>query len=91
MKSREAIAVAIAVDWRAYIHADPQILAGKTVIKGTRISVEFLLGLFAGGWTEQMVLENYPHLTPEAIRAVFAFAADCLHDTTFNTLPAEVW
>jgi uncharacterized protein (DUF433 family) len=73
--------MAIAVDWRTYIHMDPRILAGKPVIKGTRISVEYLLGMFAGGWTERMVLENYPHLTSEAIRAVFAFAADCMHES----------
>ena len=68
------------MDWREYIHADPKILVGKPVVKGTRLSVEFILGLFAAGWTEEMVLENYPTLTPEAIRAVFAFAAECFQD-----------
>ena len=37
-----------------------------------------------------MVLENYPHLTLEAIHAAFAFAAECMQDTTFYVLPAEV-
>ncbi len=50
---------------------------------------QFLLGLFAGGWTEQMVIENYPHLTPEAIHAAFAFAAACMQDTTFYALPVS--
>lgn len=61
------------MNWRKYIHSDPKILVGKPVVKGTRLSVEFLLGLFAVGWTEQQVLENYPSLTSEALRAVFAF------------------
>ncbi|MFB2917010.1 DUF433 domain-containing protein [Aerosakkonema funiforme] len=63
------------MDWREYIHSDPNILVGKPVVKGTRLSVEFLLGLFAVGWTEKQVLDNYPSLTPEALKAVFAFAA----------------
>jgi uncharacterized protein (DUF433 family) len=58
------------MDWWQVIHSDPEILNGKPVVKGTRLSVEFLLGLFAAGWTEQQVLENYPTLTPEALRAV---------------------
>jgi len=61
------------MDWRQYIHSDPEILLGKPVIKGTRLAVEFILRLFAVGWTEQQILENYPTLTPEALRVVFAF------------------
>ncbi len=74
------------MDWREYIHSDPRILVGKPVVKGTRLSVEFILGLFAAGWTEQEVFENYPHLTREALRAVFAFAAECLQDQTHYSL-----
>ncbi|MEA5472397.1 DUF433 domain-containing protein [Spirulina sp. 06S082] len=69
--------------WREYIHCDPKILIGKPVVKGTRLSVEFLLGLFAEGWTEDQVLENYPTLTLEGLRAVFAFASECISQ--------EVW
>jgi len=60
------------MDWQQYIHSDPKVLLGKPTVKGTRLSVEFILGLFANGWTPQQVLENYPNLTPEAIQAVFA-------------------
>lgn len=60
------------MDWRPYISADPNVLVGKPVVKGTRLAVEFILGLYAAGWTEQQVLENYPTLTSEALRAVFA-------------------
>lgn len=45
-------------------------------MRGTRLAVEFLLGLYAAGWSEAQILENYPTLTPEALRAVHAFAAD---------------
>lgn len=55
-------------------------LVGKPVVKGTRLSVEFILGLFAAGWTHAELLENYPQLTPEALRAVFAFAAEVTRD-----------
>ncbi len=63
-----------------YIHSDPQILLGKPVVKGTRLSVGFILDLFASGWTEKQVLESYPTLTLEAIRAVFAFEPATLSD-----------
>lgn len=73
------------MNWKAYIHSNPKIILGKPVIKGTRISVEFILGLFAEGWTEQQVLENYPTLNVESIQAVFAFAAECLKEDVFYT------
>jgi uncharacterized protein (DUF433 family) len=46
--------------------------------------VEFLLGLFAVGWTEEQVLENYPTLDAEAIRAVFAFAAEHVREESVS-------
>lgn len=74
------------VNWREYVHSDPEILLGKPVVKGTRLSVEFILGLFASGWTEQQVLENYPTLTLKSLRAVFAFAADCMREESFYAI-----
>lgn len=67
------------MDWQTYIHSDPDILLGQPVVKGTRLSVEFLLSLLASGWTEQHILDNYPTLMPETLRAVFASARN--HDT----------
>lgn len=64
------------IDWSQYIHQDPDILVGKPVVKGTRLSVGFLLDVCAAGWTREQIFDSYPHLTPEALRAVFAFAAD---------------
>ncbi len=76
------------MSWQNYIHSDPSILVGKPVIKDTRISVEFLLSLFANGWSEAEILENYPSLTSESIRAIFAFTAECMKDELlYMTIP----
>jgi uncharacterized protein (DUF433 family) len=64
------------------IVSDPQILGGKPTVRGTRLAVDFILGLFAAGWTQQQVLESYPSLTPETLRAVFEYAAEMLGDET---------
>jgi uncharacterized protein (DUF433 family) len=58
-----------------YIHSDPAILAGKPVIRGTRLGVDFLRGLLAAGWTDQHVLDEYPHLDPRALKALRAGTA----------------
>ena len=71
------------MDWRTHIHTDPAILAGKPVVIGTRLSVDFLLGLAGAGWTEEQILDNYPTLTHESLQAVHAFAAECLRDEAF--------
>ena len=75
------------MEWQTYIDSNPQVLLGKTTVKGTRLSVEFLLGLFAVGWTKEQVLQNYPTLTDEALKAVFAFSADCLREESLYTIP----
>ena len=69
-----------AMNWHEYIHSDASVLVGKPIIKGTRLSVEFLLGLMAEGWTEEQILESYPQLCPEALQAMFALAAECTRD-----------
>lgn len=77
------------MDWQQYIHSDPEILLGKPIIKGTRLSVEFILNLFSSGWTNQQILENYPAITVETLRAIFAFTADCMKEETFYVLNTE--
>jgi uncharacterized protein (DUF433 family) len=72
--------------WREHIVTNPEVVAGKPVVRGTRLSVDFLLGLFAAGWTEAQVLENYPQLTAESLRAAFAFAAETLGEEGFYPL-----
>jgi uncharacterized protein (DUF433 family) len=51
------------------IVTDPKVLGGKPVIRGTRISVGFILKLVSSGWSMGKILENYPHLTREGINA----------------------
>ena len=78
-----------AIEWRDFIHSDPDVLLGKPVVKGTRLSVEFILGLFSEGWTEEQVMENYPTLSKENLRAVFAFATECMREESLYAIPAE--
>ena len=60
------------------IVCDADILTGKPVIKGTRLAVEFIVGLLAHGWTEAEILENYPHIVQADIRACLAYASAVL-------------
>jgi uncharacterized protein (DUF433 family) len=57
-------------DWEGRIVIDPKVLAGKPVIKGTRISVEFILSLLAKGWSIEQVLDEYSQLKREDVIAV---------------------
>lgn len=75
------------VDWREHIISDARVLGGKPVLKGTRLSVEFVLELFAGGWDRDALRDNYPALTEERIRAVFAYAAETFREERFYLLP----
>jgi uncharacterized protein (DUF433 family) len=68
--------------WTDHIIADPGTLGGKPVVKGTRLAVDFLLGLLAEGWTREQLRQEYPQLTEDALRAVFAYAAEVLQDQT---------
>ena len=68
------------MNWKDYIVADPAVLGGKPTIKGTRISVEFIIQRLAHGWTERELLENYPRLTPKHLQAVFAYVQECIED-----------
>lgn len=65
-------------DWRERITVDPAILVGKPVVRGTRLAVEFVLELIAGGWAFDEILGNYPGLTLDDIRACVAYARDVL-------------
>jgi uncharacterized protein (DUF433 family) len=66
------------MDWRDHIHSKAGVLGGKPVIKGTRISVELILEFYADGGTMEDVLDAYPHITEEQVRAALAFAHDLL-------------
>jgi len=69
----------------AWIVSDPEILAGKPCVRGTRLSVEFLLELAASGATQADILVAYPQLSTGALSAAFSFAAQTLkHDRTID-------
>ena len=64
--------------WQERIEVDPQVMVGKPVVKGTRLTVEFIIALLAQGWSEAEILRNYPGLTVQDIRACLAFASQRL-------------
>jgi uncharacterized protein (DUF433 family) len=64
--------------WEDRIAIDPKVLAGKPVIKGTRLAVEFIVDLLAQGWTEPRILENYPGIASEDIRACLQYSSEML-------------
>ena len=62
-----------------HITADPAVLVGKPIVRGTRLAVEFILGLIAQGWPEQEITRNY-RLTVEQVRACVGYAQERLND-----------
>jgi uncharacterized protein (DUF433 family) len=73
------------------IEMDPSVMLGKPVIRGTRIPVELILRKLGEGATEEELLDGYPRLTAEDIRAAMAFAADVLaHEETIPLPVARV-
>jgi uncharacterized protein (DUF433 family) len=62
----------------ARIVLDPAVLSGKPIIRGTRLSVDFVLGLMAEGWTESDIFRNYPGVSHEDLAACLAYARDVL-------------
>ena len=77
------------MDWKQYITTDSDVLTGKPVIAGTRLSVEFMLELIAEGWLEADILRNYPGITREQILACVAYAKDRLSEESVFPVPAE--
>lgn len=75
------------MSWQDRIAIDPAVLVGKPVVKGTRLAVEFIVGLLAQGWSEQEVLENYPGLCHEDVLACLAYAEDRLRLEKVYPLP----
>ncbi|HYA89892.1 MAG TPA: DUF433 domain-containing protein [Thermodesulfobacteriota bacterium] len=77
------------MEWRDRIVIDPEVLVGKPVIKGTRLAVEFIVGLLAQGWSEAEVLRNYPGLAREDILACLSYASDALQGERVYPLEAK--
>jgi len=68
---------------------NPKIMVGKPVIRGTRLTVEYILNLLAHGETAEEIIKEYKGLTNEDIQACILFATKSLEDTTFMPLAVE--
>ena len=69
---------------------DPKVMVGKPVIRGTRLTVQYITGLLARGATMNEILKEYKGLTREDILACLLFATEAMEDSTFVPLPVEV-
>jgi uncharacterized protein (DUF433 family) len=73
--------------WQDHITVDPAVCHGKACVQGTRIPVAVVLANLAAGLTGEQILRSYPSLTPEAIKAALAYAADLAQERVV-ALPA---
>jgi uncharacterized protein (DUF433 family) len=69
--------------WQNHIHSNASILLGKPIIKNTRISVELILELLGSGWSNDQLIESYPSLTNNDIKAVFIYLKECIQEELF--------
>ena len=73
-------------NWQDRIEINEKVVVGRPVIRGTRITVDFILELLAQGWTIEHVLKNYPRLTKEDIQAALEYSAEALKTETVYQL-----
>ena len=64
--------------WQDHIEENPEVMLGKPVIKGTRLTVEHLLEQLGDGWQVEQIVESYPQLTIEDVQAAVKYAAHVL-------------
>jgi uncharacterized protein (DUF433 family) len=76
------------MSWPDRIVVDPDVLAGKPVIRGTRLAVEFILDLLAAGQSEDDILSNYSGLTRDDILACLSYASHLAHE--YRAYPLSV-
>lgn len=74
--------------WEERIELRPDIMVGKPVVRGTRLAVEFVVDLLADGWSEDMILAEYPGLAREDIRACLRYASERLRTEKVYPLTA---
>jgi uncharacterized protein (DUF433 family) len=74
-------------DWRERIVVDPNVLVGKPVIQGTRMSVELVIDLLARGYSKEQILSQYDHITAEDIQACLAYASETLRSERVYAIP----
>lgn len=74
------------IDWRAHISVDPDIHHGEPCIKGTRVPVSMIVGSVADGMSFDEIIDAYPQLKRDSIRAALAYAADIVRREVFLPL-----
>ena len=75
------------MDWNNRVESTPGVCGGRPHVKGIRLTVEFLLGLKEAGWSEKQILEEYPQLSEDDLRAVFAFVQALIEEEKYLPLP----
>jgi len=75
--------------WQERITIDPKVLGGKPVVKGTRISIDFILELLSNGWSQEEISRNYPSITGEDIYACLGYASYFLREERIYPLLAS--
>lgn len=74
------------MNYKKYIERNPEVMLGKPIIKGTRITVELIMRKMACGYTVDEILQSYPHLNKEQVMAALEFAADMIaNEDTLET------
>lgn len=76
------------MSWEERITIDPTVLAGKPIVKGTRMAVEFVIDLLGRGWSVERVLREYDHLTAADVQACLAYAGDVLKSERVYLTPS---
>jgi uncharacterized protein (DUF433 family) len=74
--------------WQERITIDPTIQVGKPAVKGTRITVEFIIERLACGWTVQQLVDEHEHLSAEDVQACLAYASEVLKSEKVYVTPA---
>jgi uncharacterized protein (DUF433 family) len=73
------------MEYKNYIVRNPDVMLGKPIIKGTRITVELIMRKLAGGYTFENLIASYPHISKEQIFAALEYAADLIaNEETFE-------
>ena len=75
------------MSWQDRITINPNVLVGKPIVKGTRISVEFVIDLLSRGWTADRILHEYDQLTAEDVQACLAYASEVLRSERVYLVP----
>ena len=78
------------MEWRDRIVSDPNVLMGKPAIRGTRISVELILGWLANGWSFDDIIAAYPHIVRDDVLAALAFAAELMREDEYIAIHKAV-